>query len=464
MPLPLTILAPVVLAGLIWAYVFFKRAGLIGGLLVTILAGSCFGHPFFNWSAVTIDRLLLAVVVSLYFAQRAFLGLRSRSITKSDIVLTSFIACLVGSTFAHNWRYDGGQPVAFLLFFYLMPFAMYWVGSRCEITERAHHWILGVFAGFGAYLSLTAVCEVLGQYSIVFPRYISSPEVLEFFGRARGPFLNPIGNGMYLTAALIATLMCWPFVQPRYRRAVAGLAALICLGAFCTLTRSVWLGAGVATLGMAIAVVPKAHRFRVILLAGIAGGLFFSLAGDRLVAFKRDKYLTSKETAESAKLRPILAAFAYEMFRDQPLTGVGLRQYQRHNIEYLTARSFDVPMNKGKEYVQHNVFLSLLVETGLVGLTLFVLVLGIWMVNGWRLWNDCELPLWRRQLGLFTLLLIAAYVANGMFHEMSLIPKLNWLIFLLAGFSRNAHEPSPAARESRLPQRSLRTSPSPSPG
>ena len=129
----------------------------------------------------------------------------------------------------------------------------------------------------------------------------------------------------------------------------------------------------------------------------------------------------------------------------------------RHNIDYLTKRSFDLPLAKATTYVQHNIFLSLLVETGLIGVSLFCLVLFFWVKDGWKLWYAKDLPLWQRQFGMLSVLMVAAYFPNGMFHEMSVIPMLNMLMFFVAGLSRNmvdqiaANESAGAVRSS-LPQ------------
>jgi O-antigen ligase len=176
---------------------------------------------------------------------------------------------------------------------------------------------------------------------------------------------------------------------------------------------------------------------RVLLVAAIMGSISIGLLGSNLVGFKRDKNVSAHEMQQSAKLRPLLAAFAYEMFKDRPLTGVGLSQYKRYNLEYLTKTDFDLPLAAAKTYVQHNIFLSLLVETGLIGVLLFILLLAIWFRDGWTLWYDHDAPLWQRQFGLLNVLMIGAYIPNGMFHEMSVIPMLNMLMFFVAGLNRN---------------------------
>ena len=99
------------------------------------------------------------------------------------------------------------------------------------------------------------------------------------------------------------------------------------------------------------------------------------------MTFKRDQALTAQETAESAKLRPILAAVAWHMFCDRPLWGCGFGQYPERSIEYLSDRSIDLPLEKARPFVQHNVLLALLTETGLAGMGLFVVLLGTWLVR-----------------------------------------------------------------------------------
>ena len=146
--------------------------------------------------------------------------------------------------------------------------------------------------------------------------------------------------------------MWWPYTSKRYRPILLGVALLAALGCGLTLTRSVWLGLIIAFVGLMTMIAPKEHRFRVVFAFAIAGGLALGVLGSSLTKFKRDKEVSAEQMAESAKLRPILAAFAYEMFKDNPIKGVGLSQYRTHNIQYLSSRNFDLPMEKAKSYVQ----------------------------------------------------------------------------------------------------------------
>lgn len=437
---PIVLIIPFGLALCIWGYLCFRRTGLLGGCLVTLLVGSCFGHPFFHVSVVTADRLLLAGLILAYSLHRCLFGLESRRLTKSDGLIFLFVGSLVITTIAGDWRWGGGRSVAVLLFFWLMPVALYWVASRCQLTEKSHSLVLMCCAGFGVYLAVMAICEVRGLHSIVFPRYIVNPDSIEFFGRGRGPFLNPAGNGFYMVAGFICCMLAWPKTKPVHRPIVVAAAGVIALGAYCTMTRSVWLGLAFALVGMAVMVVPKPHRLRVMLVAGLCGAMMLGLVGGKLLAFKRDKHLTAAETKDSVKLRPILAVLALEVFKDHPFTGVGLGQYQRHNWNYATERNIDLPIEKGMPYVQHNALLAILAEAGIFSAVLFCLIIVYCFLSGWCLWYAPDLPLWQRQIGLLTVLMLANYLPNAMFHDTSVIPMLNMLVFFIFGLNRNMHE------------------------
>ena len=103
-----------------------------------------------------------------------------------------------------------------------MPAAVYWIARQSPLDKRN---VIGMFAGVAileVYLIATALAEGSGQLWAVFPQYIALPQH-QFFGRARGPFLNPAAMGIYLTAGLAAALMFWPRVRPIGSTAAVGI-------------------------------------------------------------------------------------------------------------------------------------------------------------------------------------------------------------------------------------------------
>ena len=427
-------------AGLIWGLVLFLRGGLLGGCLAVLLAGTCFSVPFFKIelgpAPLTADRLLLVLLVVQYILWRRWGLADPKPIGKPEIVLLAFVGLLVYSTFSADWQARNYQPVSWLIISYLMPATVYWIARQANYSERAVLTLFGCFAVFGVYLSITALAEYFNVWWLVFPRYIATTAAstdAEFVGRGRGPLLNPIANGVLLAMCFGSALLWWPRLN-RPRRLVLLAIVLLFLAAIgCSMTRSVWMG-GLLALALAIGLALP-WKWRLPLLGGgiLVAVLAVATQWENLVAFKRDKSLGAEKTAESVELRPIMAMVAWKMFLDRPVFGCGYAQYGPEHENYLSDRSTDLPLERARGYIPHNVVFSLLTETGAVGLGLFAVLVFFWTRDAWRLWADIDLPLWARQQGLLMMIALGAYFINGMFHELSVQPMMNMTLFFLAG-------------------------------
>ncbi|MBC8354579.1 MAG: O-antigen ligase family protein [Planctomycetes bacterium] len=421
------------IAGLVWAVVLFRYGDLVAGCLAVLLVGSVFGYEFFHLSVITADRMLLGGLIGAYIVYRRLDLADPKPMEKADLAVFLFIGVLFSSTMTSNWKLGGAQPLATLIFFFCLPVAMYWIGRQAKLTERSLLSVFGVLAIFAVYLGLTAFAETRQMWSVVFPRYISSPSYAEFFGRGRGPFLNPVGCGLYMSAGLFGAVQWWPRFRLVGRSVVVVATCAILLGIYCTLTRSVWIGAGLGLLMIIGLSIPKSWRFPMLIAVVIAGSAVLVAKRDKLNNFKRDKHVSVKDMSTSASLRPVLATVAWRMFLDYPLFGCGFGQYKEYDVEYLQLIVGDLDLEKAAPYVQHNVFLAVLTQTGMLGFGAWMIMLGLWTRNAWRLWNSRQAPLWARQHGLLFLALLAAFAFNGMFHDVGIISMVNMLLFFIAG-------------------------------
>ncbi len=426
------------LASIVWGGILLLRGGLMAGCLLLLLAGSCFGHAFWNMplgpAPLTLDRLLWGVLIVQFLLLWKFRQVDHKPWGAAEWLLTAFIVVLGYSTFSHDWQVDHNRPAATFVFFYFMPFVFYWVARQMPITERGLWWTWGGLAVFGMYLAVTAIAEVKEQWWMVFPKYIGFRSYAEYFGRGRGPYLNPTGAGIMLTAGLVACWMWWPRATGIGRVAIVGITALLATGAYFTLTRSVWMGAALAATIVVGLTLPRTWRWPAVLAISLCGVVLLATRWESLMSFKRDKDVSAEDVADSATLRPILAAVAWEMFLDRPLLGCGYGQYKLAHNFYLAERKFGLNLEKARPYVQHNTFLSLLTETGLIGLALFAGMLAVWSLSAWRLWRS-QCPLAVRQWGLFFLAFLSAYIVNGMFHDTSLIPNQNMFLFFVGALT-----------------------------
>ena len=424
-------------AMLAWCVVYLRFAGIVGCLIATLLAGTVVGHPFFHVSVITLDRLILGASVALFVGYQIRGWNQPRIWSPADLLFTFFIFALILTTVVNPSAGDRAGPFSKLIFFFLLPAVMYAVGSQVALTPKQLRMMYVSFAVIGMYLALTAVAEKLDWKWAVLPTYISDPKFAEFLGRGRGPLLNPAANGILLTLSLCCGLMPLLWFQGIRQLYVLATVPIYLVGIFCTMTRSVWLGCAVALVSITVAFVPTRWRFALALAVLGCGSLAVLVDVKELLTFKRDRNVTVEQMSESASLRPILAMVAWKMFQDRPLLGCGTNQYLATAKNYLFDRSTNLPLEKVRPYVQHNMFLAMLVENGLIGLIPFCCLLVCWTHWSWQLWNSSQLAIEYRQLGLVSLGLLSTYIVNGLFHDVLIFPMINMYMFFIAGSVRN---------------------------
>ena len=457
MELIVTIVIPFLVA-VICAWIRFKpklnlRPIPVAALLV-VLTGSVLGHEFWHMPTapipMTLDRILWGGTL-IVFAWLFLVGKEDiRSLNRVDVVILAWMTVITISTFSHNWRFLNNLPASRLLFFNLMPVALYWIvrTSRVELSDLK--FIACTLGLFGLYLALTAIAEIKDLPQLVFPGYLLNSENQEFLGRGRGPFLNPVSNGIFQSVCFCCILMWWPRSGSSGRGLIVLLALVFAIGIFATLTRSVWLGL-VATCSWFIWLPASRPAKGAMLITATALTIIcFPVVKEKIFSFKRDKHVSQAQMEQSSQLRPLFFIVAWNMFQDRPVAGVGFGQYANAKHPYLQDPYSGKPLSATRHYMQHNVFLAYLTETGLIGLSLLVLMLAQLSRVSWRIWNDVSLDLWARQFGLLVITVITAYSLNGLFHDVSIIPMQHMLMFFLFGLVNNIDTNTVAFRASEL--------------
>jgi len=435
----------------VWFVPLLERARLpILGAIVLIV-GTVFGPAFFSIDGpllISIDRVLFGIVCVI-----AFFSLRGKtahlpSLTASDGVVVFYVAWVFFSAIRGDAP-AGSSPTGTWIFYVLLPALMYGVVRVARVRDMDLRRLESIMLALGLYLAITGFFEARGWYALVFPRYIADPEVWEFFGRGRGPLLNPSANGIVLTMGLaIAAVRL--LRAGRGGQLVYGFAVLVMMaGIYATLTRSVWIGGFLALAIIFWNVTPRWTK-----VLGLCAGVLlagFVVAGlkDQLLRMKRDKNLSAEESVKSIQLRPLLAIVAWEMFKDAPVAGHGFGHYFQHSMDYYAIRGYDMPLENTRGYYQHNVLLSIAVNNGIVGLAAFTFLLCGWMRGGWRMAHRDDLSEPKRNAGLIVVATIAGYFVGGMFQDVTIMPMINMYLFFFAGLIVNlvqATEIAPATR------------------
>lgn len=424
------------IAGLVWLVPIVRSGRIFIVALLVMGIGTIFGPAFFAVDGpiqISLDRVLWAAMFGLAAIGWRMGEVKFPTLTRMDWMVVGIVGWFFVRTLGGGPIPDGSSPTARWLFYIAMPAGMYAIARLITIHQQDVRWMIGGLIGLGLYLAMTAVFEVYGMHGLVFPRYIVDGEVWEFFGRGRGPLMNPSGNGFILSACLTAACVMFVYAGRRGKLIYAIIAGILLLGVYATLTRSAWMG-GIGAMGL-VALVYSPRWVRVLGLASVVllGGALVLGLKDQLVQMKRDKNLTAADAEKSMALCPLLAIVAFEMFKDRPITGHGFGHYYAFKDPYHSIRTYDLPLEVARPYHQHNVFLSVLVDTGLVGLSLFGGWILMAVLNAWHLAREPSKRPEVRVVGLIMLGTLIAYFSNGMFQDILIIPMAHMYLFFFAG-------------------------------
>jgi O-antigen ligase len=178
---------------------------------------------------------------------------------------------------------------------------------------------------------------------------------------------------------------------------------------------------------------PKRLRPVVVSAIVLAGLLVAATRWEQLVNF--DAGRSASETRDSTYMRASFVYVSWQMFLDRPLSGCGVGQYTREKDAYLADRSTPLVLESIRDEINHNYFLTLLTEAGLIGLVLYVSLLASWTRSAYRLCRSAAAPPWARRQGLLMLATLAAYLPIALFQPASHINIVQMLLLFQAGLT-----------------------------
>jgi hypothetical protein len=242
----------------------------------------------------------------------------------------------------------------------LVPFVVFTLSPILFAKKTDRDALLTVLVATGAYLGVTAFLEGIGHAELTFPAYIHDPGVGIHFGRARGPFVEAVANGLALYGCAVACAVAAATWRTMRSRRIAGFVMFLCLvGTIFTLTRAVWLATFVASV-TALATSPRTRR--VLLPVAAVGTVALVAALTFIPGF------AASVSERSSDQRPLWDRYntnhaAIEMVRSHPLTGVGWETFEEKAPDYMhVAQGYPLT---GVGIPVHNVPLSHAAELGL---------------------------------------------------------------------------------------------------
>lgn len=242
---------------------------------------------------------------------------------------------------------------------------------------------------------------------------------LSVFTRMTGPYENPIDLATYLMVIIPILITYAKTCQPKLRTALWGLIGLLILCLARTEALGAWLGLCLGLLPIIIF-----HRelrrslLTLLIVLGLSGGFVLIRIGQLHLAFS---------TLEIGKIdRWMMWQAALGMIRDRPILGHGINTFMANYLSYWVG-------GERQPRYAHNCYLQMAAETGLIGLTSFLILL--WQLFAQLINRIPHLPEHSRTRllgfigGLLAFVLHAGIDTN--FYSMRQVA----LFFCLAGFA-----------------------------
>jgi O-antigen ligase len=423
-----------------WWAVYARHGSLLVGCGGFVALGYALGPPLWSSHAgpvpLTVDRLLLIALGAAFVWHWRQGRLKSTPITAVDwlvLVAIGYFTLRCAMTLPAPFHASSVKPWWRLIAAFWAPAALYVVARMAPLDQRTWRRLLWALAALGGYLAFTAFAEVMHQWWAVFPRYIANPALGTHFGRARGPALNSASLGVMLTICFWSAWMLVPRLNRLGQLLMAGLLAAMAVGVFFTYTRSTWIGLAAGLAVVPLVQLPREWRGFLAIGVVMAGAVGMIAFGDKITDLGRKDSDGSAE--HSVYQRASFVYVSTRMFKDAPIFGHGFSRFYDLKMPYLADRSQSLELESLRKLDHHNTFLSVLVETGLVGFLLFTGLLAAWALAAWRLVRDTSRESWERGQGLFALAVLIAYVSSALFHDLTLSATEQWLPFLTGGLS-----------------------------
>lgn len=140
-----------------------------------------------------------------------------------------------------------------------------------------------------------------------------------------------------------------------------------------------------------------------LLLFALGGLIILSVIPDTY--WKRQATVTHHKTDFSIGRRLSYLVFAFEKFKDKPLFGYGPAAFEKMYATSQWSLHFK-QLNRAEGRVAHNAYVEVLIGTGLIGLTLYLVIIGCAYKNfysAWKIYHHLHLTEKCRQITAFAI-------------------------------------------------------------
>jgi O-antigen ligase len=240
--------------------------------------------------------------------------------------------------------------------------------------------------------------------------------------RAVATLGNPALTGAFIGVGFVIALSVLAWNGPAQLRRLSVAMLIVALpGLYATKTR----GPLLATVIAGTACVLLSSRARIVGLGAVA------LAALTLIVFwpqikASSTYENRFSSTQNVDIRLVLQKVSFRLAEERPFLGWGYNAFDRVKLT-VPIYSDSVPVAQALFYTSHNSFLTILVDYGGIGLTLFLLPFVPVMWRAFRRARVESPNRWFYVAGLASIVVVAVTGATLDYRFFSFVPMLPWL-------------------------------------
>jgi O-antigen ligase len=425
----LVFLAGLALLGLIWMVALKPETATL--LVIFILYSNAAAvavqfHGVPGIAAQGVSALLIAPLAHAVLVRR-----QPIVITPALLWMAAFLVAQLLSAFASKFAQSAAADVQA---FVAEGFVLYLLVTNVVRTPGTLARVTWVLLAAGAALgSLSIIQQLTGNASNFFGFAQLEAEVAY---RTAGPIGDPNFYAQIMLMLLpIGAVKSVTERAPGMRLVAAACTAVIAMAILLSYSRGAALGAVAVFIGLFWLRYVRVWHFPLIALAIVAGLVVFPgyvarIATLEAVAAALSGQPSAGQADSSLRSRSTENLAAFRSFTDHPLLGVGPGQFPRYYQAYANEIGVEVHL---AEREAHNLYLGLAAETGLLGLTTFMTVIGVTLSQlnrARRLASSARPDL--AHISAALMLALVGYLVTSLFLHLA-FARYIWLILALSG-------------------------------
>jgi len=210
-----------------------------------------------------------------------------------------------------------------------------------------------------------SIVAVLSAYVAIQQGYIAETEQASYGSSGYTDNANAAAR-YFIVAMIFLTHLRSETTKPFPRLLMLGGIIITYIGVFFTISRTGIVLLFAAQVMIFFSQSTGKQRLNIVIL-GLIGLVLIWLISENALRLAGTILPAVSEGEDTMGLRYALWEAAIRMFKEKPVTGVGIGMYRF----LVPLYSYDLPFIRGRSIWVHNTYIQILVETGLVGFILF---------------------------------------------------------------------------------------------